>query len=172
MPFRFPLEAVLHFRQSVEHQQELRLRAANQQVVRGRRLLEQLDARITDTRSEQARQLGTGTTAAELRFGLLCEASLQRQSQELLRELLRVENLRDQQQKIFQQARRERETFESLRDRQLEQYRRDTARREQRHLDDLFLQRQAYLRREARRQADPQTDLQQADPRQTDPPHG
>jgi flagellar export protein FliJ len=161
MPFHFPLEAVLHFRQSVEHQQELRLRAANQQVARGRHLLEQLDARITDTRSEQARQLSTGTTAAELRFGLLCEASLQRQSQELLRELLRVENLRDQQQKIFQQARRERETFESLRDRQLEQYRRDAARREQRQLDDLFLQRQAYLRREARRQ----TDLRPTDPR-------
>ena len=51
MPFHFPLQAVLHYRQSVEHQQELRLRAANQQVVRVQHLIEQTDLRRKELRS-------------------------------------------------------------------------------------------------------------------------
>ena len=147
MPFRFPLAAVLHFRQSLEHQQELRLRAANHQVARVRRALEQLEQRMRESKIQRAGQLSAGTTAAELRFSLLCESAFPQQQQELLRELVRVQSLRDQQQKIFQQARRERQTFESLRDGQLREYQRDARRREQRELDDLFLLRRAYLRR-------------------------
>src|SRR5271170_4221932 len=128
MPFHFPFQAVFHFRQSVEHQQELRLRAANQQVARVRHVLDQVDERIRQTHLRQAQELGIGTTSAELRFALLGEAALHQQRQEAERELLRWQNLRDQQQRIFQQARRERETFESLRDRQLQQYLRDAAR--------------------------------------------
>ena len=147
MAFHFPLEGVLHFRRSLEHQQELRLRAAHQQVARVRHAIEQVEHQIKETQTQQSRQLGAGTTAAELRFALLCEATLHGQRQELLRDLLRAQAVRDQQQKLFQKARRERETFESLRDRQLREYQRDAARREQRQLDELFLARQAYLRR-------------------------
>lgn len=147
MAFRFPLAAVFHFRKSVEHQQELRLRAANQQVARVRHLIGQLDERISQMQTHQSQELGAGTTAAELRFTLLCETAVWQQRQDVERELLRLQHLRDQQQRIFQQARRERETFESLHDHQLREYERAESRREQRQLDDLFLLRQAYLRR-------------------------
>ena len=147
MAFHFPLQAVFHFRQSVEHQQELRLRAANQQVAKVRRLVDHLEEQLRQLRLRESQELGAGTTSAELRFALGCNASLRQQRQDAERELLRWQNLRDQQQKIFQQARRERETFESLRDHQLREYQRDALRREQRQLDDLFLMRQAYLRR-------------------------
>jgi flagellar export protein FliJ len=147
MVFHFPLQAVFHFRQSVEHQHELRLRTANQQVARARRVVEQFDDRIRQAQLRQANELGAGTTSAELRFALAAEAALHQQRQEAERDLLRRQNLRDQQQKIFQQARRERETFESLRNHQLHDYERAAARREQRQLDDLFLLRQAYLKR-------------------------
>jgi flagellar export protein FliJ len=147
MAFHFPLQAVFHFRQSVEHQQELRLRAANQQVAKGRRLVDQLDDRIRQLQTCESQELEVGTTSAELRFALGCEAALRQQRQDADRELSRWQHLRDQQQKIFQQARRERETFETLRNHQLREYQRDAARREQRQLDDLFLLRQAYLRR-------------------------
>ena len=146
MAFHFPLEAVFHFRQSVEHQQELRLRTANQAVARARHLIEQTDQRIAEMQTRQSQELGAGTTAAELRFALLCEVSLHEHRREMQRELQRLETLRDQQQKIFRQARRERETFESLRNRYLAEYQRKRSRREQRQLDDLFLLRQAYLR--------------------------
>jgi flagellar export protein FliJ len=131
MAFHFPLQAVFHFRQSVEHQQELRLRAANQQVAKVRHLLDQLDERIRQLQIRESQELGVGTTSAELRFALGCEVSLRQQRQDGERELLRWQNLRDQQQKIFQQARRERETFESLSDHQLLEYRTDAARRKQ-----------------------------------------
>lgn len=147
MAFHFPLQAVLHFRQSVEHQHELRLRASNQQVARAHHFLDQLDARLQQLHTRQSQDVAAGTSGAELRFALSCEVTLRQQRQAIQHELLRLQNLRDEQQKIFQQARRERETFESLRDQQLHEYRRDAARREQRHLDDLFLLRQAYLRR-------------------------
>jgi len=147
MPFRFPLEAVFHFRQSVEHQHELRLRAANQQVARVRHLVEVVDERIRQEQLSHSRQIGAGTTAAEMHFALMSEASLRQHRQDLDRELLRLQNLRDQQQKVFEQAHRERETFESLRTHQYREHERDVTRREQRRLDDLFLLRQAYLRR-------------------------
>jgi len=147
MAFHFPLQAVFHFRQSVEHQQELRLRAANHQVSRVRHLLDQLDERIRQVQIRESQELGVGTTSAELRFALWGEASLRQQRQDAELELSRWQNLRDQQQKIFQQARRERETLERLRDNQLREHEREAARCEQRQLDELFLLRQAYLRR-------------------------
>jgi flagellar export protein FliJ len=148
MPFRFPLQALLHFRQGMEHQQELRLRAANQQVARVRHGLEQLDDRIRQTRTVSSECLEAGTTGAELSFFQATEAVLHTQRQELEHELLRCQHLRDQQERIFRQARQERETFENLRSEQLHAYQRRQARHEQRHRDDLFLLRKTYLERE------------------------
>ncbi len=147
MAFHFPLQAVLHLRQSIEHQQELRLRTANQQVARVQHLIEQMDLRRQELRSTQTGELKSGTTAAELRFELLCEAELLRHKRELEQQLVRLQQLREQQREILQQARRARETLESVRDRQLSVYRKEVLRREQRSLDDLFLLRREYLRR-------------------------
>jgi flagellar export protein FliJ len=147
MAFHFPLQAVLHYRESLEHQQELRLRAANQQVARVRRVLEQHCARLQELRASQGQELLAGTTAAELRFATLCESAFQQQRQELERELQRLQTLRDEQQKLFVLARRQRETLAGLRDNQLRDYERRASRREQRQLDDAFLLRRSYLQR-------------------------
>jgi flagellar export protein FliJ len=147
MPFRFPLQVAFHLRQSIEHQQELRLRAANQQVAKVRHWIDQVDEHILQMRTRSSQQLTSGMTSAELRFALATEASLESTRHELEKELVRVKNLRDQQQRIFDRARRERETFESLRDQQKRTYELDQRRREQRHADDLFLLRQAHRRR-------------------------
>jgi flagellar export protein FliJ len=144
MPFRFPLQVLLHYRQSLEHQQELRLRAANQQVARVRHALEQLDGRIRQTQTVCSQYLAGGTTGAELSFLQTTEGLLHAQRQGLEHELIRFEHARDQQERVFRQARRERETFESLRDEQFHDYERAQARREQRRLDDLFLMRKTY----------------------------
>jgi flagellar export protein FliJ len=146
MAFHFPLEAVLHLRQSLEHQQELRLRAANQQVAKARYSIEQIDTHLKHVRASQSQRLSAGTTSAELHFSFSCESALLEQKHSLQRELLRLQSLRDEQQRLFQRARRARETFESLRDRQLREYERETARKAQRQLDELFLLRKIYLR--------------------------
>jgi flagellar export protein FliJ len=147
MPFRFALQAVLHYRQSIEHQHELRLRAAQQQVMRVQHLIEQMDARRQELYSAQSQQLGAGVTSAELRFELHCDAELLRHRAELTAQLVRLQHQREEQHKVFQQARRGRETLESVRGRQLELYEQKAGRREQQRQDDLFLLRREYLRR-------------------------
>ena len=146
MAFTFSLHAVLHLRQSLEHQQELRLRAANQHVARVRQLIEQMDLHRARLQLLQGNELTAGTTAAEMRFGLLCDGEILRHRWELEQQLVRLQQLRDQQREIFQQARRARETLESVRDRQLLMHQKQAARREQRNMDDLFLLRRNFLR--------------------------
>jgi flagellar export protein FliJ len=131
----------------MEHQQELRLRAANQQVARAQHLIEQMDLQTKELLSMEMEELSSGSSAAELQFGLLREAAMLRRRREFEQQLIRAQQLRDQQREIFQQARRAREMLESLRDQQLSLYKKDAARREQRSLDDLFLMRREYLRR-------------------------
>jgi len=147
MGFDFSLHAVLHLRQSIERQQELRLHAANQQVARVQRGIAQVDARTHELQAAQSRDLSSGITAAELRFGLQCVAKLLRQRQELDLQRIRLEQLRDLQLATYQQARRSRQTLEAVRDQQLRLYQKEAARRQQRDLDDLFLLRREYLRR-------------------------
>ena len=72
-------------------------------------------------------KLGAGMTAVELRFGLQCEAELLRHRHELELQLARLQQLRDQQREIFQQARRARETLEAVRDQQLKVYKQEAA---------------------------------------------
>ena len=147
MAFRFPLQSVLRLRQSLEHQQELRLHTANLQVGRVKRQIDQLDRSIRDTQQESSRQLASGTRAAAIRFALEVDSILRGRRRELELELLRVTLHRDQQQQVFQQARRDRETFEILREHKLREYRREQGRREQKSLDELFLSQQAFRRR-------------------------
>jgi flagellar export protein FliJ len=147
MAFHFPLHAVLHFRESIEHQQELRLRAANQQVARVQHVIEQMDARRQELHSAQTRELSAGSTAAELRFAGQCDAELLRQRQALEPQLARLQQMREEQREVFEQARRARETLEGVRDQQFRRYQKEAIRREQRSLDDLFLLRREYLRR-------------------------
>jgi flagellar export protein FliJ len=139
MPFHFSLQAVLHLYQSLEHQQELRLRAANQQVARVRHMIEQLDTVKQQNRARQAQELQAGTTSAELEFARTMESALMKRRGELEVELVRVQQLRDEQQRNFHIARRRRETLSSLRKTQLKNYQREAVRREQRQADDTFL---------------------------------
>ena len=147
MPFRFPLQSILHYRQSVEHQQELRLRAANQQVGRVRHLIDQLETRRSENQEAQNRRLQSGMTGAELQFELQCESELLRHLWELEQQFARLQRLRDQQREVFRQAREARETLEAIRDRELHSYGKESLRREQRDLDELFLLRRQYFPR-------------------------
>ena len=141
MAFHFSLDAVLHLRKSIEHQQELKLRSANQNVARVRHAIEQLDGRRQHLLAAQSRQLADGTTAAEMRFELHCEAQLLRHRREREQQLATLEQARNQQRQILREARQARETLEAVRERQLSLYQKERLRREQRNLDDLFLMR-------------------------------
>jgi flagellar export protein FliJ len=68
----------------------------------------------------------------------MASALMERRS-ELEVELVRAQQLRDEQQRNFHLARRRRETLSSLRETKLRQYQREAARRDQRQADDAFL---------------------------------
>ena len=141
MPFRFALESVLHFRRSVEHQEELRLRGAIQAVSRVRHYLEQLDSHRLAQQRALSQRLGDGTTAAELRFEIDCESELTSRRIELARGLAVLEQAKNRQQQILGQAKKAREILEAVHDRRLADHRQQSARQEQRRLDDFVLMR-------------------------------
>lgn len=147
MPFRFQFESVLHFRQSIEHQQELRLRVANQKVSKARHIIEKNLEALHQNRLFLSEKLARGTDAAEIQFFVAAQTALQLLRRDLERELARLGELRDQQQRMFVQARRERQTLESLRDQKITEYKQELARREQARLDELFLLRRSYTNR-------------------------
>lgn len=89
-----------------------------------------------------------GLTGAELQFDPLCNSALASYRKNLEKELAQLEKLRDQQYEVFRQARLQREILENVRDGQLREYRAQKIRRDQRSLDDLFLMRREFLRRE------------------------
>jgi flagellar export protein FliJ len=74
-----------------------------------------------------------------MEFERATELALTRRRGELETELVRAQQLRDEQQRNFRAARRRRETLNSLREHQLRQYKLEAARREQRQADDAFL---------------------------------
>ncbi len=146
MPFHFSLQPVLHLRESLEHQQELRLLAANQQVARVRHLIDVAEQRRQEQHSSRLRELGAGTTAAEVRFGLQCETELERYRHELEQHLAVAQRACEKQRELFQQAKQAREMLASVRDQKIHIYEKEARRREQRRLDDMFLLRREHLR--------------------------
>ena len=148
MPFRFPLQSLLRSRQSVEHHEQTQLEIANQKVADMRDKIESLE-QSRDLRNESQRHgLNAGLTGAELQFDLLCNGALASYRKNLEKDLSQLEKLRDQQYEVFRRARLQREILESVRDGQLREYRAQKTRRDQRSLDDLFLMRREFLRRE------------------------
>jgi flagellar export protein FliJ len=148
MPFRFSLQSLVRFRQSVERHEQIQLEIANLKVSDMCGKLKSLE-QTRDLRNEHQRHgLNVGLTGAELQFDLLCNSALASYRKNLEKELAQLEKLRDQQYEVFRQARLQREILASVRDGQLREYRAEKIRRDQRSLDDLFLMRREFLRRE------------------------
>jgi len=147
MPFRFSLQTLLRFRQSVERQWELRLQEANQQVIEVEREIETVQQRKAELARYELRQLSQGVAGAQLHFHTLVRSRLAERREVLQRELARRREARADCLCQLQVAHREREAVDALRESQLRIYRQEASRREQRRLDDLFLLRRDYLSR-------------------------
>ena len=147
MAFHFHFDTLYRLRQSLEHQQELRLRAANQQVAKVRHAIEQLHEQMRQLQVHSSEQFSVGTTVAEIRFTLNTVTAFATRYKDLQRLLLQASKVRDQQESIFRQARRQCETLEILRDQQLKEYQRAQNRRQQRILDELILMRHTCQKR-------------------------
>jgi flagellar export protein FliJ len=148
MAFRFPLEVLLRLQRSVERQQELLLQVANGRVEHMKLQIEQAECWGRAYSSQQAQELNTGVSAAEMHFAERCREVLENYRQLLGAELTKLEKIRAERRTAFETARRQREVTDSLRERQLQAYRTEEHRREQRQVDDLFILRKTPLRSE------------------------
>jgi flagellar export protein FliJ len=147
MAFQFSLDAVLRLRQSLQRQQELLLREANQQLTALQVRIDDLNAQISQHATQENLKLASTLSAAELQFMQLCRSVLLGQRGGLEKRLATAQALRDSRMTSFRQARQQREVLETLCQTQAQVYGQSEARQNQRQLDDLLLLRRAYLRR-------------------------
>ena len=148
MAFRFSLQAVLRFRHSLEHHELMLLQSANQKVTAVQGEINAFEQCLQERAQAQQRGLVEQSFGAELHFNGLCTTTLENCKHALEKELAQLEKLRDLQYEVFRQARMQREIVESIRDSQMREYRIRKDRKEQRSLDDQFLSRREFLRRE------------------------
>ena len=115
------------------------LQQAHHCVLRLQRQIEDIEAQVTGRLVREAQNLKSGLSAAELQFGLLCRSRLRERRHALEKELSEALAVHTARAEMFREARRKREAIETLRQRQFQVYCRESARRDQRQLDDLFL---------------------------------
>lgn len=141
MPFRFPLAALLKYRESIEEREDLLLRNAQQQVSGIRNQILQIQEQQRVLMEEYSKTLRSGVVASELHSFIGHKQQLELALDQLNRMLKEAENRRNQQRKVYEIARQKREVLSTVRDRQMQRYQIEEGRREQRQLDDLFLSR-------------------------------
>lgn len=147
MPFRFRLETVLRLRRSVERQRELQLQHANSALVQLGNKIQQIETSLRESARRRDQQLAASASGAELHFDLACRDVILKQRQELLTELERATERRQQCLEDYKRALRDCEILETVRRQQLEAHKHEEERQEQRRLEDLLLLRRTAPRR-------------------------
>jgi len=147
MTYRSSWDVLLRVRRGLERQQELLLQAANGRVAAVQRELDNIQIQIALHKKREQQQLQSGLSAAELQFDQLCQSTLQAQCCVVAGELSEAQAAQRLRAQAFRRARQEREILETLQQQRLLTYHQRVARQMQRELDDLFLQRHAYLSR-------------------------
>lgn len=141
MPFRFRLATVLRVRESLEKNEERALQVLQLEIVRLLTCMEELSAAIA--RAHEARELAMQQPipAGQLHSLLWEVQGKVEQKKTLLQDLHRLEQERDQQMKVYQQAHRNREMLTDMFHEQRAEYEQESARSEQKQLDDIFIAR-------------------------------
>jgi flagellar export protein FliJ len=141
MSFHFPLAAVLRYRESMEQREHLALERLQQEIARVEVRMRQIgEDRSTATQALLA-DLARGTCAAEVQAAYEYQRALEQQQEGLQTLSQELKKKWRQQLVTYELARRNRETMENLRQKQLDAYSREQAKREQAVIDDLFLMR-------------------------------
>ena len=139
MAFRFTLDSVLRLRRSVEHQQELLLHSANNNLAEVCRKIDSLGRVVAHLRDRREREMSTTVAAYQLQFEEICDSVLAEYRRQLESDRLKAEETCAQQAEAFRKAHRDREILDTLRQNDFRDYWRDQDRRRQRELDDLLL---------------------------------
>ena len=141
MAFRFSLDAVLRFRESVEHSEEAALLRMVQQIAESEQELRRLGAEQARVREQRERDLARKLPAVHLRDIAVRELELKTAADDLRLRLTQLEGERLKQLAVYQSARQDRQVLSELREQQRHGYQMEQRRQQQKTLDDLFLAR-------------------------------
>jgi len=139
MAFRFPLQAVLRYRESYERRERLRLQLVTHELLNARQRQEEANRERSRCLQELAKKLHQGLIAGELQYELACDRARVKQIAAWKEQTAKLEELRRRQLEAFHKAQQQRKILENLRDRQLAAYRLIQDRRTQQELDERFL---------------------------------
>ena len=139
MAFRFTLDAVLRFRESVEHSEEAALLLIVRQIIEAEQELQQVDAEQVRIREQREKDLALKLPAAHLMEITERELELKGAADELRVRLQQLETQRLTQLGVYQIARQDRQVLSEIRERQRHAYQLQQKRQEQKTLDDLYL---------------------------------
>jgi flagellar protein FliJ len=141
MSFQFPLAAVLRYRESLEQREYFALERLQQEVTRVEQSIRQVQGDCSTATQNRAAELAQGIRGAEVKTAYDYQSALEQQLEGLQALLQQLKIKWRQQLATYDLARRNRETLEKLREKQLDAYSREQAKREQAVIDDLFLAR-------------------------------
>jgi len=141
MALRFSLDAVLRFRESVEHSEEAALLRIMQQIVEAEQELQQVGAEQVRVRGRREEDLVFKLPGAHLMEITERELHLKATADGLRARLRELETQRLAQLAVYQSARQDREVLSELQKRQHNAYQLQQKRQEQKTLDDVFLAR-------------------------------
>jgi flagellar export protein FliJ len=141
MPFRFKLDAVLRFRQSVEQAEEAALYRIVQEITEAELELKQVVSSQDRLREQREQDLSRMLPAVHLLEIAERELAMERTAEGLRIRLGQLETERLKQMAIYQAAHQDREILSELREQQRHAYQIEQRRQEQKTLDDLFLAR-------------------------------
>ena len=135
MPFRFPLASVLRVRESIEKREEVALQAAQLEVARVRRRIDELTDEMRSAWEKRERALKQSTQANHLQ-AMQVEINAAMEAKKVLVETLQtLRHRRDEQMKIYKNAHTGRQMLTDLMDQKKSAYEQEQVRAEQKTLD-------------------------------------
>lgn len=138
MGFQFPLASVQRLRELVEEREERLLKDIQLEIGRARASVSQIDIEVASI--NQARHAGakSSSEALDIHAAYAHLETLKLQRAELEERIAKLDDLRQRQMKVYQDAHQAREMLDNLHDEQRTSYEIAMDKREQRTLDDTF----------------------------------
>jgi len=141
MSFRFPLQAVLKYRENIERREYLALGRIHQQVAELEIQVRQAEELCAEATRKREAQTQRGMASVHLQEAYQHEQALEMRRDHLRSRLQQLRIKLEECRKAYELARQKHEIVDELRTQRFDAYRREQAKQQQLRIDDLFLSR-------------------------------
>jgi flagellar export protein FliJ len=141
MAYKFPLAAVLRFRAIIEEREEGILQKILFDISKVFDTLERTDTRLSESETSRYQEILKPSTGLQLQASYGEVKALKQLRKDLVAQIQKLEQVRDEQLVTYEAARRNREMLTDMREKQRNIYNSDLSKREQKTLDDNYIAR-------------------------------